>query len=543
MAAPASTAANARWPTIGELWAFLAVGLPGLASLLVPMPAVDLAYQLRAGAEILAGGGVPAVDTWTFTVAGTPWLDQQWGAQVVLAAVFQAAGWTGLALLRAALVGATFGLVLGAVRSAWSLASVRAGGSAIASSARTATLIVLGSFVVAAPALALRPQLFGVVLFAATLLILAQRAGHPRRLWLIPIIAAAWANLHGSFPLVIVLVGLAWLDEVALLREPTAAGQPRRRLPARLLGSTGLALIGAIAALATLVSPFGIDAWQYIANLARNPGITAQVSEWRSPSPLDPAGAIFYVSSAVVLGVLVFRLRSDRRRPPARFFAPIVTVVVFGVLGVITGRGLAWWALAAPVAMVALQPGLRLADVNVPGVPSIRARTAREASAIEARRSPLNGLVIALLGVVAVMLLPVWRPLGPAGVPAGVLSHAPQGIVTELRRLDESGRLIRTNPHIWNPQTWGSWLEWAVPDMRVAVDSRIELFPPQVWADSNQLATGAGEWPSILDRYAIDVLVLTVEQEGRLGPLLEASHAWSRTYADAEGTVWVRANR
>src|SRR5688572_16013076 len=132
------------------------------------MPAVDLAYQLRAGADILAGDGIPTVDTWTFTVNGTPWLDQQWGAQVLLAGVYQVAGWTGLAVLRATLVGLTFGLVLAAVRSAWSQASVRHGGSAIASSSRTATLVVLGSFAVAAPALALRPQLFGIVLFAAT---------------------------------------------------------------------------------------------------------------------------------------------------------------------------------------------------------------------------------------------------------------------------------------------------------------------------------------------------------------------------------------
>src|SRR5215207_1875686 len=69
------------WPSLGELWAFLGVALPGLASLLVPLPAVDLAYQLRAGAEILAGNGIPSTETWTFTVFGEPWLDQQWGAQ------------------------------------------------------------------------------------------------------------------------------------------------------------------------------------------------------------------------------------------------------------------------------------------------------------------------------------------------------------------------------------------------------------------------------------------------------------------------------
>ncbi|MEZ0240341.1 MAG: hypothetical protein ACAH65_06035, partial [Chloroflexota bacterium] len=219
---------TSRWPSIGQLWTFLGVALPALAALLVPMPTVDLTYHLRAGAGILAGEGIPTVDTWTFTVAGAPWLDQQWSAQVLLTAVYQAAGWTGLALLRAALVALTFALLLATIRSRWSMASVRAGGSAIASSSRTATLVVLGAFAVAAPALALRPQLFAIALFAATLLILVQRAAHPRRLWLIPLIAAAWANLHGSFPLVVVLVGLVWLDEVALLREPTPAGQPER---------------------------------------------------------------------------------------------------------------------------------------------------------------------------------------------------------------------------------------------------------------------------------------------------------------------------
>ena len=532
---PQSGPANSRWPTIGELWAFLAFALPALASLLVPMPAVDLAYQLRAGADILAGGGIPSVDSWTFTVSGDPWLDQQWGAQVLLAAVYQATGWTGLAVLRAALVGLTFGLVLAAVRSAWSQASVRAGGSAIASSSRTATLVVLGAFAVAAPALALRPQLFGIVLFAATLLILAERATYPRRLWLIPIFAAAWANLHGSFPLVIVLVGLAWVDEVSLLREPAGAGQPRRRLPARLLGSTGLALVGATSAVATLITPFGIDAWRYIANLARNPEITGQVSEWRPPSPLEPAGAVFYLSLAIVLGVLVFRLRSDQRRPPARFLAPILTVLVFGILGVITGRGLAWWAIAAPVAMVALQPGLKLADVRVPGAPTLRARTAREASAIEARRSPLTGIVVVVLLVAAIALLPLWRPVGAAGVPAGALSHAPQGIAAALDRL--WGRPGGAN--VWVPQAWASWVELKLPWALVAVDSRIELFPPEVWDEVHQVVRASGDWLEILDRYKVAMLVVHAE-ETSLSSALATSPAWRRAYADAEGAIWVR---
>jgi hypothetical protein len=527
------------WPTLGQLWMFLGIFLPALAALLVPMPAVDLTYHLRAGAAILAGEGIPNVDTWTFTVAGTPWLDQQWGAQVILATVFQAAGWTGLVILRAALVALTFALLLGAVRSAWSIASVRAGGSAIASSARTATLVVLAFFAVAAPALALRPQLFAIVLFAATMRILVERSRHPRRLWLIPPMAALWANLHGSFPLVVVLVGLSWLDEVALLRVPTPAGHPRLPLPRRLLGSTGLALIGAFSALATLINPFGIDAWRYIEDLARDPAITSAVSEWQPPSPLDPAGAVFYVSLAIVLGVVAFRFRSDDSRPSARFFGPIVTVVVFGALGIVTGRGLAWWALAAPVAMVQLQPGLRLADLpRIRALPSLRARTAREASASEERRSPLNAIVIGVLAVTAIALLPLWRPTGPAGVPAAVLSEAPQGIAHKLAALINAGELPR-DARVWAPQTWGSFLEWAVPHVRVAIDSRIELFPPPVLADADEVAMGAHGWLSTVEVRRALALVIPADAPTVIVSDLEASTNWEKVYADSDGAIWV----
>jgi hypothetical protein len=528
------------WPSLGELWTFLGVFLPALAALLVPMPAVDLAYQLRAGSEIFATGTIPNTDTWTFTVTGTPWLDQQWGAQVLLTAVFDVLGWTGLAILRGFLVGLTFWLVLGAIRSGWSIASVRAGGSAVASSARTATLLTVGFFVVAAPALALRPQLFAIVLFAATLRTLVERSRHPRRLWLIPVMAVAWANLHGSFPLVVVLVALAWLDEVALLRVPPPPGHPQTQLRRRLLGSTGLAIIAAVSAAGTLVNPFGLDVWRYIVNLAGDPQITSQVSEWQPPTPLDPAGLIFYVSLLVVLGVVYFRLRTDAGRPPARFWGPLASVAVFALLGVTTGRGLAWWSIAAPVAMVQLQPGLKLADLRVRGRAPLRARTAREASASESRRSPLNMLVMALLVVFAVALLPIWRPTGPAGVPILALSHAPQGIAEQLGRLVRQRDLPR-GAQVWAPQTWASFLEWAAPEVRVALDSRIEIFPPPVLADADEIANASTGWLSTLQvRHALALVVAAGPEGDRQRAALESGSGWTNVYEDDEGSIWLR---
>ena len=542
--------------SLGQLWTFLGVALPVLAALLVPMSAVDLTYQLRAGAEILSSQGIPDTDTWTYTVQGVTWLDQQWGAQAILAAVFKVGGWTGLAVLHAALVGLAF----------WfARSTLRANGCA----RRPATVLTLLSFIVASPALALRPQLFAIVLFAATMWILAKRREHPRRLWLIPVIALAWANLHGSYPLVVVLVALGWLDELLRARAarsipplkapvrnipaPTITRFPRRAdaapgaatparaapgPPARLLGSTGVALIGAISAVVTLVTPFGIDTWRYVISLAANPAVSGRVSEWRPPWPLDPAGFLFYLSAVAVLAVVLLRLRADRFRIRPETVVPFATLLTFGMLGVLTGRGLAWWALAAPVAAAQLVHDSALSAALPRFLEPARILFRDTPPGRSTRTNRLNGVVAAVLLVAVVALLPLWRPVGPLGVPLATLSHAPEGIAAEIRNLVRTGQINPGAP-TWNPQHWGSWLEWAAPDVYYTVDSRIELFPDVLWDDVDQVASMTGDWLPVLDEYKVQVVVLTSEQSA-LEAALDASPAWRVAYRDGEGSILVQ---
>ncbi|HJP89225.1 MAG TPA: hypothetical protein VJ850_09350 [Candidatus Limnocylindrales bacterium] len=552
---PPRPARSYRWPTIGELWTFLGFALPALGALLVPMPAVDLAYQLRAGAEILQSGAIPTTDTWTFTINGQPWVDQQWGAQVLLALVYQAAGWTGLAILRAVLVGSTFALVQATLRS-------------MGCAQRPAALLALASFAVAAPALALRPQLFGVVLFAASMYVVADRRAHPRRLWLLPVFGALWANLHGTFPLIVIVVGLGWLDEfsrrVRARRARQAAPKGFQQPPdpgaaSRLRGSTGIALLGAVTAIATLVTPFGIEAWWYVVRLASNPEVSAGISEWRPPSPFDGTGAVFYLSLLIAVAVLLLRVRRDGNRVGLPILAPVVTLLGFAVLGIFTGRGLAWWALVLPIAGAelahdanltrllprALAPiGALLAGpkpVRSDGSPVPPGSTAAAAAAARAQRgSPLNFAVGVVLALAAVALLPLWRPLGPAGVPVGVLSYAPQGITAGLETL--LTRTYRGYARVWAPQVWTSWLEWMVPKPQYAVDSRVELYSSDLLGDAREIAAGA---PVALDRVdAVDIVIATKDAGGiALEQLLRNSGLWVIAYKDAEGSIWIRTIR
>lgn len=539
-----------RWPTIAELWTFLGFALPALAALLVPMPAVDLAYQLRAGAEILSNGAIPAVDTWTFTAAGRPWVDQQWGAQVLLAAVFQLGSWTGLAVLRAALVALAFALVQATLRS-------------MGCAPRPAALLALASFAVAAPALALRPQLFAIVLFAASMYVVADRRAHPRRLWLIPVFAVLWANLHGTFPLVLVVVGLGWLDEfvrrrlarAAVLAAPRGFQQPPdlTGAGARLLGSTGIALIGAVTAVATLVNPFGVEAWWYVVRIASNPEVSAGVSEWRPPSPIDPAGAVFYLSLVIAATVLLLRVRADGNRVRLAILPPVVTLLGFAVLGILTGRGLAWWALVLPIAGASLAHDANLTRLLprvleplgalLSGPRPVRADGSPlpPPTARAQHGSPLNFALGVVLVVAAIALLPLWRPLGPAGVPVGTLAFAPQGIAAELNFL--VGGVLPDRARVWAPQSWGSWLEFAAPGATYAVDSRVELFAADVWADYSSVAAGDPRATAILDANAVDAVVLPRTLGDEFDELFQAlitGGVWAAAWDDADGFVFLR---
>jgi hypothetical protein len=470
--------------SLRRLWTFLAVALPMLAALLASLSSVDLAFHLRAGDEILSARSIPAVDTWTFTAAGLPWFDQQWLSEVVLTAVYRLGGWTGLALLRAALVGVVFGSVL--------VIGLRRG-----LSPRNAALLTLVAFAIAAPALALRAQLFGMAFFAITLMLVVDRRRRPVGLWAIPLLVIPWANIHGSFFLAPVVLALAWLEDLA------DRSAPRYRA----------LVVGVVSALAACITPFGPAVWAYAVGLSTNPEVTRRITEWQPTTIRDATGVLFFVSVAVV-AVLIAR----RGRP-----VPWPTLAWFGVfvaIGLYAQRGLAWWPLAAAAGVVASGLLPHAAERPEPATPPTMRR--------------LNTIVAALVVLAGVALLPAWRPVDPAtGVPVGVLTDAPSGITAALREATAPG------DHVFNPQPWGSWFEFAVPDIKVALDSRIEFFPAEVWDTYEAVETGRDGWEAQLASWNVAVVVVE-DVDGPFATRLEAA-GWQRTYVDQDGALFVRA--
>ena len=307
---------------------FLAVALPVLAALLASLSSVDLAYHLRAGEEIVRTGAIPRVDTWTFTADGLPWLDQQWGSQVILSAVYQIGGWTGLALLRAGLVG----------RDLRSDPRGRAPTRPVAAERRArdprrirdrgpgpgASPAVAGHGLLRDPA---RPR---------------HGAAPPSGRSLgDPLLVLVWANLHGSFFLAPVVLGLAWLEDVAERRP----------------GAHRTLLIAFVSVAAACVTPFGPAVWGYAVGLSTNPEVASRITEWQPTTIRDGTGVLFFISLAAVVTLMA---RSGRPVP----WPTLAWIGMFAAIGLYAQRGLAWWSLAGAVAVIGLLP--RGADAPEP---------------------------------------------------------------------------------------------------------------------------------------------------------------------------------
>jgi hypothetical protein len=335
-----------------------------------------------------------------------------------------------------------------------------------------------------------------MALMTLTLLLVADRRAHPGRLWAVPVIVLAWANIHGSFFLGPVVLGLAWIEDV----------HDRVQNPQRILA---IALVSAAAA---LVNPFGPSVWAYAAGLTTNSFVTSRITEWQPTTLRTIPGILFFGSMALIVALL-----TRRGRPTP--WPTLVWLAVFAAIGIYAIRGVAWWPLGAAVAVA----GMLVSD-RAAAIPAAPARSRIE------RSSPLNVVVVGLIALLCIALIPAWRPVDTKiGAPTGVVGDAPPGITDALRAMAKPG------DRILNPQPWGSWFELALPAATVALDSRIELFPAQVWDDYDAVHRGGDGWQAILARWN-PAFVVATHDEREFVTRLEAS-GWAARYQDDDGFI------
>lgn len=238
----------------------------------------DLWGHVRFGQDILASHDIPARDSYSFT-SDRPWINHEWLAEVAMAIAFNTGGASGLNLLRLVVIALTLVLVWSHLEDVDDLLRLQ-----LVAVAGAGMLLRVHPF---------RPQIFSVLLFALMLWLInrAERRNSMAPLIAVPLIMIPWVNLHGGWIVGIGTLGF-WIATRIVFKRPS----PRQ--------VALLSLIGVAACLATLVNPYGIDMWRFLAGTVRVE--RPMISDWQ-PTYALPFGfaALWLIPIAVAAGAVV----------------------------------------------------------------------------------------------------------------------------------------------------------------------------------------------------------------------------------------------
>ncbi len=484
--------------TLDHVWLATALILLALRPLLTPIRPHDFWWHMATGRLIVQTGAIPTVDQFSYTQAGQPFYNQGWLAQVLMYGLYQAGGLPLLLITQALVIVLAYGLLLRIV-------VLRTG------RLRLGVGLVLLSMVVVFDNWLIRPQSYALPLFAAFLLILTEfRMGRANRLWLLPLLMILWVNIHGTFVLGLILIGLTFVGELIQRRWPEQ--QSAYRLP--FVAYHQLVIWGSLTALAVLLNPRGFSVIGYVRTLLSSSAVTTLVTEWAPPTPHTLGGALFFIFVLVCIVVLA----AARKRPPVTdmlMFLPFLWLAFGGT------RHIIWFDMVA-LPLVAVQLSTLLPEPF----------TRRSGGS-----SVLNGLLIGVLMLMLVAGLPWFKPaLFPPALGALLSSDTPVAAVEALK--SDPARPQR----LFHTEGYGSYLIWAVPEQPVFVDPRIELYPYEQWADYIKLGQG-NDVNALLEKYAIDGLLLSKETQKPLINAVRGDAAWTLRYEDDEAAYFVKAGR
>ena len=369
----------------------------------------DTFWHRAAGVWMLNHHRVLDHDVFTYTVLGHSWVTPEWGYDVLLAESVRAVGPVAFWLLSAGLASLTV------IAVAWRSRLLGAGWTWVG-------LLCVETGAAVTLFLDDRPQMVSY-LFVALLLLALTRARRRRGwLWVLPVLFVLWANLHGSFLLGLLVLGLEVVGSVVGVR-PGRVGV-REPLP-----TTPIVASFVASAAATLVNPFGLGVYRSAFGVTFNSSVSQLIVEWQSPNFHDTTMlAVVVVPIALTVGYLAFS--------PGHVPALDLVFVAFLLVSLLSAErfvpyfAIAWCGLAA----------------QCPPIPEEKLRPSL--------------LVWPLVAVLGVSLL--HGPWYPAGTPA---TSVPVHAVDYLE--DHPGRVFST--YLWN-----DYLDWV--GIPVFVDGRTELY-------------------------------------------------------------------
>ena len=448
----------------------------------------DLWWHVKNGQNILATHRWPTTDPYSFTVAGTPWMAYEWLGDVLFGAVGRLAGLRGLVALLI-ILGSAVMLAL------YAYASLRSRNSK-AGFVATALLYVL-----ATPSFSLRPQMLGYLFIVLTLIALERfHQDRPRALWFLPALFLIWINTHGSW---VIGLGVIAVFLVSGLMESRIGGiESHRWSPAQRVRLEFIFLI----CLSTIpFTPYGLRMAAYPFTVASSlPINVANVLEWQ-PMPFNLLGGKIFL--ALLLGFFLAQMA-------LRFACRLNELALF-----VAGTVMACLHVRFVLLFVPFFAPL-LATLLARWVPTYN----------RAKDQYILNAVLMTAAAVAI----VWYFPSRAEMQQTVARRFPVRAVDYLRNHAVPGPM-------YNTYGYGGYLIWALPEQKVFIDGRGDLYEAggafSDYLEAADLKPGAF---AVFRAHGIQSCLL--ERKEPLATVLANHPDWREEYSDDMSVLFVRRN-
>jgi hypothetical protein len=434
----------------------------------------DIWWHLHNAEYLFQHHQLPRYDMYSFTVSGHPWLNHEWVAEIPFYLAWRAAGLSGLNALMLGVIDLIFlGLLYLCYQESRNFkASIAA--------CCFSTFLACVSY---GP----RTILFGYAYLVILLIVLQRfrRKGHAP-LWVLPPLFCLWANTHGSWSLgiivftVVVAAGFVEGTWGSVESELWTPAQSRKLV---------LTWLGSVAAL--FVNPFGYRLVLYPLDLAfRQKLNVAHVAEWVSVNFHDTRGkVVMFLLLGLLLTALLRRIRWT--------LAELVLVFFSLYSGLTHVRFLFLLAIVAAPVMA------KILDF----VPPYRR---------EADTPVVNAFVIALM--IAGMVY--WWP-NTAQLERAVADQYPAEVMPYLHMHPPAGPML-------NFYLWGGYLNWNDRNLKVFLDSRVDIFEYAGVLKDYLDALALDHPDSLLDKYNIQYVLFPHDEP--LTYVLEHDPRWKVLY-------------
>jgi hypothetical protein len=446
----------------------------------------DLGWHIAAGDLIRATRAIPQVDPWSYTANGQPWVNLAWAWDVVCSIVYEAGGLEYMHLLTFAFGGICFMLVR-------QLGLTLGGKSWVASLAGLFALAIVPFYGMPDIFFSASPQIASYVLILIFLLVCQGRPSY----WLIPVLSLVWVNVHSSFPLGLLTLGLYGLG--ALVRKDFL--RFRRFL-----------VIGAAALSVTLINPYGIDAHALV---IRTFGHISQrhISEWQAFHTLL-SGPLSYSASPVILFFMIYcftLIRAWRKKVKLPIEHVVFSLLLF-VLSCLQYRYASIWILVSAPLLV-----LNHRNSN---------------SEVNSYRHTAIALCVYMLALFVIMPQIMRKDYKAGMAPAPFRYPA-----NALKFIADQYPQARVANH-WN---YGSWMIlYHRNQMRPIIDGRaLTAYPDELFGhyfnEKNEANSVSIE--GLIAAYPADVILwMTIDQKQIAA--IKALRGWQTIYSDESATVF-----